>query len=101
MIKAFNRLKEIGGGIVLFKDGALDLEIPLPLKGMMAEMPVSALIKKEKELLQYIKKKGYVFEDPIYTLVFFSSTHLPYIRITQRGLYDVMNKSVLFPAIMR
>ncbi|MER2057624.1 MAG: adenine deaminase C-terminal domain-containing protein [Niallia sp.] len=101
MITAFERLKEIGGGIVLVKNGKIDIEIPLPLRGMMAAMPMEELIKKEKELLQYIKDKGYRYEDPIYTIVFFTSTHLPYIRITQKGLYDVMNKSVLFPAIMR
>jgi len=101
MIIAFERLKEIGGGIVLVKNGQVDIEIPLPLRGMMASIPMAELIKKEKELLKYIKEKGYRYEDPIYTIVFFTSTHLPYIRITQKGLYDVMNKSVLFPAIMR
>ena len=101
MITAFNRLKEIGGGIVLVKNGKVDIEIPLPLRGMMAAMPMEELIKKEKELLQYIKDRGYQYEDPIYTIVFFTSTHLPYIRITQKGLFDVMNKSILFPAIMR
>ena len=101
MITAFERLKEIGGGIVLVKNGKVDIEIPLPLRGMMASMPMAELIEKEKELLEYIKDKGYQYEDPIYTIVFFTSTHLPYIRITQKGLYDVMNKNVLFPAIMR
>lgn len=101
MITAFERLKEIGGGIVLVKEGKVDIEIPLPLRGMMASMPMKELIEKEKELFEYIKDRGYLYEDPIYTIVFFTSTHLPYIRITQKGLYDVMNKSVLFPAIMR
>ncbi|KAB7672447.1 adenine deaminase [Bacillus sp. B1-b2] len=101
MIKAFNRLKEIGGGIVLVKNNKIDIEIPLPLKGMMSDLSLGELMEKEKELIQYIKEKGYCFEDPFYTIVFFTSTHLPYIRITQKGLYDVMNKNVLFPAIMR
>jgi adenine deaminase len=34
-------------------------------------------------------------------LSFFSATHLPYIRITPRGIFDVMKKTVLFPTIMR
>ncbi|WP_445490037.1 adenine deaminase C-terminal domain-containing protein [Niallia sp. 03133] len=101
MIKAFKRLKEIGGGIVLYKEGKLIFEITLPLNGMMADIPIQELIKKEKELIQIIKGAGFSFDDPIYALAFFSSTHLPYIRITQRGLFDVLNKSVLFPAIMR
>jgi adenine deaminase len=55
----------------------------------------------EKRLLEELRIRGYSFSDPIYSLLFFSSTHLPYIRITQRGMFDVMNKTVLFPSIMR
>lgn len=101
MMKAFNRLKEIGGGIILFKDGKVEEELHLPLKGLMAEIPLVELIKKEKGLISTIKELGFRYEDPIYTLGFFTATHLPYIRITQKGLYDVINKNVLFPAIMR
>ncbi|WP_429773967.1 hypothetical protein, partial [Bacillus licheniformis] len=27
--------------------------------------------------------------------------HLPYIRVTPKGIFDVMKKTVLFPSIMR
>lgn len=101
MFDAFNRMKEIGGGIVISENGEIVLEIPLQLKGLMSSKNVEDLIKEEKQLLQYLRKKGYRFADPIYSLLFFSSTHLPYIRITQQGMYDVMNKIVLFPSIMR
>lgn len=101
MIKAFQHLKKIGGGIVIYKDGKVEYELKLPLNGVMTDIPLHDLIQKEQLLLQYIKKQGFHFEDPIYTLGFFTATHLPYIRITERGLYDVMNKNILFPAIMR
>ncbi|MFB6468556.1 adenine deaminase C-terminal domain-containing protein [Cytobacillus sp. Hz8] len=101
MITAFNRMKEMGGGIVICENGKIALEIPLIISGVMSNQNVEVLIEQEKELLQYLKAKGYRFEDPIYSLLFFSSTHLPYIRITQQGMYDVMNKMVLFPSIMR
>ncbi|WP_141430372.1 adenine deaminase C-terminal domain-containing protein [Bacillus sp. 03113] len=101
MIRAFHRIKEMGGGIALADSGQIITEIPLSLKGIMANLTIEELIKCEKQLLIHLRDKGYRFEDPIYTLLFFSSTHLPYIRITQRGMYDVMNKMVLFPTIMR
>ena len=59
------------------------------------------LFNEEKELKQLLQERGYVFSDPIYTLLFFSATHLPYIRVTPTGMYDIMNKTVLFPTIMR
>lgn len=101
MLRAFNRLKELGGGIVISEQQTIVREIPLPLCGIMSERPVEELIKLEKSLSAYLREKGYRFADPIYSLLFFSSTHLPYIRVTQRGIYDVMNKTVLFPTIMR
>jgi adenine deaminase len=101
MIAAFNRMKELGGGIVACENGEPVQEIPLRLQGIMSSHPVTELMAEEKLLLEYLKEKGYRFADPIYSLLFFSSTHLPYIRITQQGIYDVMKKTVLFPTIMR
>jgi adenine deaminase len=97
---AGKRLKEIGGGIVLVHDGEVLLEIPLPLAGFMYQGDMTALIEKEKELKRHLNHFGYPFDDPIYSIFFLSSTHLPYVRITQQGIVDVMKNEVLFPAIM-
>jgi adenine deaminase len=101
MIVAFQRMKEMGGGIVLVENGEVLSEIPLTLAGVMSSDTVEGIIEKEKLLLSLLRERGYHFSDPIYSLLFFSSTHLPYIRITQQGIYDVMNKIILFPSIMR
>ena len=101
MLLAFNRMKELGGGIVLVDNGEVVCEVPLPLGGIMTDLPIEGLMVQEKRLFGELVKRGYSFNDPIYSLMFFSSTHLPYIRVTQQGMYDVMNKTVLFPTIMR
>jgi adenine deaminase len=101
MMNAFHRMVELGGGIVISEERRIVLEIPLPLGGVMSDHSVKSLMEEDKELLAYLKTKGYAYSDPFYTLLFFSSTHLPYIRITQQGMYDVMNKMILFPTIMR
>jgi adenine deaminase len=101
MLAAFNRMKELGGGIVMVEDEQIICELPLKLAGIMSNLPVEELMKEEKRLLIELRERGYLFNDPVYSLLFFSSTHLPYIRITQQGMYDVMNKTVLFPSIMR
>lgn len=101
MFLAFQRMNEIGGGIVLAENGTIIYEIPLPLSGMMSKKKMEELIDEEKELTKLLKERGYRFIDPIYSLLFFQSIHLPYIRITQKGIYDVMNKTILFPSIMR
>lgn len=101
MLHAFNRMKELGGGIVISEKEMVIHDIPLPLKGVMSDQPMEDLMKDEEKLCTYLTEKGYRFNDPIYSLLFFSSTHLPYIRVTPQGMYDVMNKTVLFPTIMR
>jgi adenine deaminase len=101
IICAFNRMKELGGGIVLAENGQIVSELPLPLNGIMSDLPVEELMIQENILHEELKKRGYSFLDPIHSLQSFSATHLPYIRITPQGMYDVMNKTVLFPSIMR
>ncbi|MDQ0974080.1 adenine deaminase [Neobacillus niacini] len=101
MLTAFERMKELGGGIVMVEEEKVVCEIPLKLNGIMSNLPIKELMNEEKKLLVELKYRGYSFSDPVYSLLFFSATHLPYIRITQQGMYDVMNKTVLFPSIMR
>lgn len=101
MLEAFMQLKEQKGGIVLVEDQKVITSIKLDIYGVMSTKPMEEVIEEEKELINALKKRGYAFEDPIYSLLFFSSTHLPYIRITQKGIFDVKKKTVLFPSIMR
>ncbi|MRX72663.1 amidohydrolase family protein [Bacillus lacus] len=101
MLLAFQRMKELGGGIVLVEDGATIFELALVINGGASDENLPALISKTKELGTLLRERGYRFEDPVYTLLFLSSTHLPYLRITPRGIYDVMKKTILFPSIMR
>ncbi|WP_284141365.1 adenine deaminase C-terminal domain-containing protein [Virgibacillus sp. LDC-1] len=101
LLLAWKRMKAIGGGIVVVHQGEVLIEIPLTLGGVMFDGGMEALIAKEKELKQHLEAFGYPFADPIYSILFLSSTHLPYIRITQQGIMDIKKKAVLFPATMR
>lgn len=101
MLLAFNRMKELGGGIVLVNEGKLIYELPLSLAGMMYKGNMQTLIEKEHSLKDILKTFGYSFKDPIYNLLFIAATHLPYIRVTQQGVMDVKNRNVLFPPTMR
>ncbi|SEQ45545.1 adenine deaminase C-terminal domain-containing protein [Piscibacillus halophilus] len=101
MSLAFKRMQELGGGIVLAHAGEIIFELPLEIKGVMTDAPMEKLIEQEKEMKKILQDFGYAHSDPVYTLLFLSSTHLPYIRITPVGIMDVMKKDILFPAIMR
>ncbi|KIL47008.1 adenine deaminase C-terminal domain-containing protein [Jeotgalibacillus campisalis] len=98
---AFSRIRNLQGGIVLVDQGEVLHEIPLTIGGMMSREPMEMIMDAEETLREIVRERGYKHEDPVYTLLFLSSTHLPYVRITQKGLYDVKKKTVLFPTIMR
>ncbi|MGD7008843.1 adenine deaminase C-terminal domain-containing protein [Metabacillus sp. 84] len=101
MIAAWKQMVEIGGGITVFENGRTVFEMPLELNGTASVAPLPEMARQYTEFHECLKERGYPFEDPVYTLFFLSSTHLPYVRITPRGIFDVKKKTILFPSIMR
>lgn len=101
MMFAFQKLKEINGGIILVEKGEVIAKIELPIGGFTSMSSVEEVIEKELYLKQAVRERGYIHSDFIYTLLFLQSTHLPYIRVTQVGMFDVMKNKVMLPSIMR
>lgn len=98
---AFQRMKEIGGGIVLVQNGQVIFELALEIKGVMSEADFVFVMEKEGQLKQILQDAGYRFHDPVFCLLFLSSTHLPFIRVTQQGIVDVLHLEIIVPANMR
>src|SRR5699024_2866453 len=98
---ATEKMKAMGGGIVVVHEGEVMMELPLSLQGVMYDGKMDTLIEREQACIKLLKEAGYQFDDPIYNLLFLSSTHLPYIRVTQLGIVDVMEREVIVPANMR
>lgn len=96
LMLAFSRMKEIGGGIVLVNEGKVIFELPLNIAGMMYDGKMSALIKEDEKLKEILIKHGYKYEDPPYNLLFLSSMHLPFVRITPLGIIDVKKKKISY-----
>lgn len=95
MLTAFHRVKELGGGMVIAEKNEVLHEIALPLLGIMSKLKMTELIQEEKQLVKLLQERGYAYDDPAFTILFFSATHLPFIRVTPIGLYDVKNSKVL------
>lgn len=98
---AFERTKEIGGGIVMAHEGKIIYELPLALSGAMSTEDLETLISQVNGLIDTLKRYGYELSDPMYNLFFLSSMHLPYIRVTPKGIIDVMKRETIVPANMR
>lgn len=101
MLQAFNEMKKMNGGIVIVENEEVVCTLKLPIGGILSDKPMEALIEEELCLKKELAARGFKHGDAIYTLLFLQATHLPYVRVTQRGIFDVMKKQVLFPAVMR
>ena len=96
MSAAVNRVLEINGGIVAIEDGRVAYEFPLPLGGMMSDLPIRHLAHKDMELREFLSKRGYPYHDPLYTFIFLPNDFLPDARINYRGIVDIRNDEVLW-----
>lgn len=101
MLHAFNEMKAMKGGLVVVEDGDVIASLPLQVNGSFSSDKVEVIIEREKKVREALATRGYEKGDAIYTLLFLMSTHLPYVRITPKGIYDVMKDKVLLPAVMR
>ena len=94
MAAAANRVVELGGGIVVWDDGAVQAEVPLPIAGIMSEEPLITVNEK----LEAAKEKAFALGvgrgiDPFMTLSCMALPVIPSLRITTRGVFDVTSQS--------
>lgn len=46
-------------------------EIALPLLGIMSNLKMSELIQEEKQMVKLLQERGYAYDDPAFTILFF------------------------------
>ena len=78
------------GGIVIVENEQVVCSIDLPIGGSLSDKSMEDLMQQEIILKRELAARGFKHGDAIYTLLFLQSTHLPYVRITQRGIFDVI-----------
>lgn len=97
MSRAVNRVREIGGGITAVENGRIAYELPLPLGGMMSDRPMEEIAEKQREFQRFLRRRGYSFHDPLYTLIFLPNDFLPQVRINYKGVVDITKNKILWP----
>lgn len=94
---AVDRILDIKGGIVVMKGGRVAYEFSLPLGGLMSNLSMTGLAQKDRELREFLSKRGYPYDDPLYTFIFLPNDFLPDVRINYQGVVDIRNDRVLWP----
>jgi adenine deaminase len=96
MAFAVNRVAENKGGIVVVKDGKVTAELPLEIAGLMTGKPLTEV----NDLLENAKAAAHGLGvgtgiDPFMTLSFMALPVIPSVRLTTRGVVDVLTQQYI------
>ena len=90
MLAAVDALEAASGGFVVVSHGKVLAQLPLPIAGLMSDLPLHEIIERQKQLLTAFRSIGeYPDGDPFVTLSFIALPVIPHVRITDMGVFDV------------
>jgi adenine deaminase len=98
MALAASRVRALGGGVAMVSDGRVVWEVALPLAGIMTPGPFAQALSVAKELKARLRRAGYPFSDPMYSLLFFTADFLPGPRLIWSGVLDGRTGKVIHKA---
>ena len=95
MALAANRLAEIEGGFVVTEGGKVLAELALPVAGLMSLLTFEEVREKLVALRAAAQSLGVTLEEPFLQLAFLALPVIPMLKITDRGLVDVMKFEII------
>ena len=89
---AIKKLIEQEGGVVLVKNGEVIESMPMPIAGLMSDKDGEWVDKKLTSLhkIAYEELGIHKNVEPVMTLCFMSLVVIPEIKLTDKGLFDIM-----------
>jgi adenine deaminase len=89
MAAAVNRIHELQGGAVVCENGKIVTELPLPIFGIMSELPIETIADRLQKIKKVVSDLGVSFPDPLLTLITLTGAAIPYLRICEEGLVNL------------
>ena len=83
------RLAELGGGIVVVRDGTVLAELALPSAGLMSDRPGAEVARVLDDLRRAARSLGVEVRAPFMALSFLGLSVIPSLKITDRSLIEV------------
>ena len=90
MRAAVEAVAAMGGGIAAAVGGRIAARLSLPVAGLMSLQPVQVVSAAMDRLVRTAHEMGSALEDPFMTLSFLALPVIPELKITDRGLVDVL-----------
>jgi adenine deaminase len=89
MALAANRLKDVGGGITLFRDGEELALVKLPIAGLMSDRPAAEVAANAEKMMQAMRTCGCTLNNAYMQHSLLALVVIPELRISDLGLVDV------------
>jgi adenine deaminase len=90
MRAALAAVVEMGGGQVVVEGGRVLAACPLPIAGLMSDRPLSEVRDQVAALTEAAHALGSRLPDPLMTMSFLALPVIPALKLTDRGLVDVI-----------
>jgi len=89
MAQAANRLADIGGGVVVYREGEEIALVELPIAGIMSDQRAEVVAPKAARMVEAFRECGCILNNAFMQLSLLSLAVIPELRISDRGLVDV------------
>ena len=89
MRQAAQAVADLGGGLVVVADGAVQAALPLPVGGLMSDRPIAEVRAGYDALRSAAAALGSPLHDPFMAMSFMALEVIPKLKLTDRGLIDV------------
>jgi adenine deaminase len=89
MALAANRLRAVGGGITIFREGTELALVELPIAGLMSDSPATNVAAKAEQMMQAMRDCGCTLNNAYMQHSLLALVVIPELRISDLGLVDV------------
>jgi adenine deaminase len=96
MAVAVNRIRQLQGGVVVVAEGKILAELPLPIAGIMTDIPSAQLVIGRAMIFQALLQLGCNLTDPIFTLsLCITLVVIPKLKMSNLGMVDVFRGKIV------
>jgi len=79
----------LGGGILVVAEGEVKAELPLPVAGLLADLPLDEVVSASRACVEATRQLGCTLPSPFQSMAFLALSVIPSLKLTDRGLVDV------------
>lgn len=95
MLAAVKAVERLEGGLVAVKGGKVLAAVPLPIAGLLSELPLERVVNQMGDALAAARTLGSLLPNPFMTLSFLALPVIPALRLTDHGLVNVTRRALV------